>query len=269
MSEETNSILYDSITKKINSLEVLLSIPSEEFTPDNFHALRVDIKKLRAYTHLFESCVKKFNRDTFIKPYKKVFAHAGAIREIQIELKIIEKLEAQDGIEKYIKGLYKKLNKLHKTFDPIYYHDKIEDKKKKIKPFLSSKQQLCSTSVESYFEKKWKEIDKIIRKENPKKSQLHDLRKKLKEFFYNLKILESENKIHEEISKFMDYLGEWHDYDVLLENIEIVLKKDKTEKKGMKAYRDKILMEERKLYQKIKQINKLPNYTLNQKPERE
>jgi CHAD domain-containing protein len=236
---------------------------------EDFHFLRVDIKKLRAYTHLFESFVKKFKRDVFIKPYKKVFAHAGTIREIQIELKIIEKLEAQDGIEKYIKGLNKKLNKLQKNFDPAFYHDKIKSKKKKIKPYLNTKEKLSGKSIESYFETKWGEIDKIIRKENPKKSQLHDLRKKLKEFFYNIKIIESENKIHEDISKYMDYLGQWHDYDVLLENIEIVLKKDKTEKKGMNAYREKVLMEERKLYQKIKQINTLPKYTFQQKSESE
>lgn len=261
MTEAISGILTKSIKKRMDSIDKILSKSSEDFQQEDFHALRVDIKKLRAHTRLLEFCSKKFDRDAFIKPYKKVFAYTGIIREIQIELEIIQKLEAESESEKYIKRLNKKLLKCLADFKPEKFRKKIKKRTDEIEPFLCLNENFDQKKPDVYFEKSWKKIEEIIRKKTPRKEQLHDLRKYLKTFFYNLKIFEPENNIHDDITKYMDYLGQWHDYDIMLERISKAVKKDK--KLELEILQDKLLKEERKLYQKIKLINQLPQYRFN------
>src|SRR4030095_9185250 len=67
-----------------------LEQPRDVYTPETFHKLRVEIKKLNALFDLIDFCCKDFKRKKTFKPFCKIFRQAGKVRELQIEEAIVQ-----------------------------------------------------------------------------------------------------------------------------------------------------------------------------------
>ncbi len=72
--------------KKIrkNIISLLKKSPVK-FDDEDYHKLRVEIKKLKALAGFIEFSNKKFSKKKTLKPFKKVYKQAGKIRELQLE----------------------------------------------------------------------------------------------------------------------------------------------------------------------------------------
>ena len=82
---KTAAALQKYYKSRINSLEKILGKPDKIVTPEDFHKLRVEIKKLRAVLTLVNWSEKNFKRKKFLKSYKKLFKQAGKVRDLQLE----------------------------------------------------------------------------------------------------------------------------------------------------------------------------------------
>ena len=209
--------------KRVNAIISLLEIPKNSYTPETFHQLRVEIKQLNAFFELINFCSKDFKRKQTFKPFKVIFKQAGKIRELQIEESMLKKyfsnssltdyrtslnancLKEQDDFFSLIKKkLIKKLNKSYDKTTPLFKKIKKED-------------------VNSYLEKKAKQLKRLLRQEKLEIAEIHELRKRLKTFRYNQKIIQSspqEDKAYQKKDILSELLGKWHDYQVTVSHLK-------------------------------------------------
>ena len=62
------------LKKRKSAITFLLEKQQESFTPDTFHTLRLEIKKLNALFDLVNFCSKSFKQKKTFKPFKLIFS---------------------------------------------------------------------------------------------------------------------------------------------------------------------------------------------------
>lgn len=236
----------------------LLEKPRKKYTPETFHQLRVEIKKLNALFDLIESSSKKFRRKKSIKPFKTIFRQAGKVRDLQIE-DVIFKKYIQDGLLiEYRAKLSKRQAKEKNHFFSLINEKTASRLKKqgnKIAPFVSK---LAPKKVDEYMLQKRKKIENFLRQPNLDTEQLHELRKLLKTYYYNQMSLSLE-KQNQKISKkeeLTELLGKWNDGVVIIGHLQKTIEKAKINSKEislLKSLKIKIAAKNNLL---LDQINK-------------
>ena len=185
---------------------------------DDLHSFRVQIKRLRAYFILFEAADDKNRVLEFFKPVRKIFKHAGEIRNAHVNLLLGQKYKIQheqfeitqrqiieNGLNDFkLQGIryLKKIDRSHKSV--INHLGPIN--KKQIKKFYA------------------RQLDQIASElaRNEFNDELHASRSKIKILVYNHKLI-GENP--EQALQFnIDYLddlqgniGDWHDNILAIE----------------------------------------------------
>src|ERR1700757_2161449 len=76
---------------RINTINSLIKKRENNYSPNDFHTLRVEIKKIKAFLVLLEDCNKEFDHRAFSKPFKDIFKVAGKVRELQVERSTLKK----------------------------------------------------------------------------------------------------------------------------------------------------------------------------------
>ena len=120
--------------------------------------------------------------------------------------------------------------------------------------------------VHNYLNKKKEEIGSLINKKELKNTQIHDLRKRLKEYFYIHNALngKKQNKFLTMTNCLQELLGEWHDADLMSDKF-----KDDIDKYGLKlgepklveAVKVKLHAASEELYEKV--IGEIERFKLN------
>jgi CHAD domain-containing protein len=93
------------LKKQEEALTFLLVKPSAKFTSNDFHQLRLEIKKLNAFLDLVNFCSNDFNRKKVLKAFTKIFRKAGKIRELQLEEQTIKKQQLGNLLKEYLMDL--------------------------------------------------------------------------------------------------------------------------------------------------------------------
>ena len=243
------------LNNRQEAIDLILKKPKQLYTAETFHKLRVEIKKLRALFELINHCASEFKKDKNFAPFKLIFRQAGKVRELQVEEAMLKKHFKTNLLKEYKAHLKKlKLEEQEKYFSiinkkevkilapqyshTIYYLKEVNEKK-----------------ATRYLKKKRLKIGKIIRQKMLSKIQLHELRKKLKTFNYNLKMLDLLNKnksIHKK-NILPELLGKWHDCEITIGNLKKEIKNANIkEKDQLNKIGSKISSESKILLNKIK-----------------
>jgi CHAD domain-containing protein len=242
------------LKKRKESIITLLKKPRHLYTPNTFHDLRVEIKKLKAIHEIINFCSPEFKSNKVFKPHKQIFKQAGKVRDIHIEEAMLKKYFNTNLLKEYRSDLRghrlkeqdnyfsilnkKSLTKLNKTYRKIRSFIDVVSKKK----------------VTEYLNKEKKKITKL--QNHLLKSQAHELRKLLKTFNYNLKILASnkQNKLLQ-LETLTELLGKWHDGVITVTNLKKAIKDRSINEKEVtqiKKIEFKILSDNTKLFNEIK-----------------
>ncbi|MDQ3142717.1 MAG: CHAD domain-containing protein [Bacteroidota bacterium] len=207
------------VKKREKSTHSILGQPKQTFTPATFHKLRVEIKKLNAFFSLLNFCATDFKRKKSFKPFKRLFRQAGKVREIHVEEDMLKKNFNNTVLNEYKSSLKElRLQEQEIFFSMVNkkYALKLKKAFNKLHPFLMSADK---KNVTNYMEKKRMQILKFFNnKLQP--DQLHDLRIRLKEYYYNRESLDL-SVTDETIQKkdiLPDLLGEWHDCHVIIKH---------------------------------------------------
>jgi len=206
------------ITKTINSL---LKKSVREYENEDYHQLRVEIKKLNAVLDCLKFCSKNCKRKKYLKPFKKIFKQAGTIREIQLEETMLKKFP-QYSIEHYLNDLERRIKKEQKKLSSIInkrLRRKIKRSFGKIKPLIHK---IKDQKVKEFMENERKKIKDLIQQKSLAAEDIHEIRKRLKVDYYNRKILplsDNQNVIEEE-DRFLELLGKWHDCRIMNDQLE-------------------------------------------------
>jgi CHAD domain-containing protein len=114
---------------------------------------------------------------------------------------------------------------------------------------------VSKTCVNRFLEEKRIEISNLLLTENLKEKEAHQLRKKLKEFYYAILAFGIKGKRFRNIDDFQQLLGQWHNNVVLKDDLQKTLdKKDEPEAelKIIGTVENKISIESSLLFDKIK-----------------
>ena len=201
----------------LKSVEKELLAFQKKKEPEMLHRIRVDIKKMRAILS-FLNYVFKEEHFSEIRTLMPLFHRAGAIRELQINNKLL------NGLPHRPMELIRKLKEKEKTATRKFYHtipqhcERVNNLRCKMRlpdEILRRKQ------IRKYFRKKIKkarrELDMSMKNSSDKKREaMHDFRMDIKKMMYVYKVLPGKMRQSigletKYINKLQEKAGEWHD----------------------------------------------------------
>ncbi|HVM89849.1 MAG TPA: CHAD domain-containing protein [Puia sp.] len=207
------------IEKRYSLIDSFFSKPKQKFVAEDYHRLRVEIKKMNAAFKLISYCAKKFNRKKYDKLYRDIFKQAGKIREMQMQESVLKKFKLYKTLKGFIlEGKQLQKAESAKFFALVKYRKatKLRRNKNQITSFLK---QLNKDCIEGFFIKQRKKINAVSGKKNLTPAEIHKLRKLIKDFRYMWKLFFPERSTSSRIDFLTELIGKWHDYDVVGKNL--------------------------------------------------
>jgi CHAD domain-containing protein len=256
------------LKKRKTTIDFLLRIPQNKYTPNIFHKLRVEIKKLNSFFDLINFCSANFKRKATYKPFKTIFRQAGKVRELQIEDAMIKNYFGKKVVKEYRENLKILRSKAKNDFFLLLNRKLLSQLNKKYRLIIPNLYDINPKKIDTYFEKKGNQIQELLGQESIQKEQIHELRKQLKILNYNKAILvkEKPEKKLLQIDVLPELLGKWHDCQVIIEHLQNMQSKRQispTEFDQIKIIKPKIVSECKILFNEIKIL--IPNIGLLEK----
>lgn len=197
--------------------------------PEHLHAVRVQMKKTIALLHLYGS-LKKQSLDSF----KKVFKHAGLVRDAAVVSRLIEKYQPDNDFlnQEQHRILHEQITRFELNVDEYMglIYDFYSSLPEKLRP-------ISRRRILKIYRKDLEKIATVL-EQKKHEDKLHDCRKKLKKLLYLYPLLPK--KITAEldlnmayIDTLQDIIGKWHDAvvaDELFYNYKEINSKFKTKK---------------------------------------
>jgi CHAD domain-containing protein len=215
------------VRKRSEKIYGLVHDPVRIYTPAYFHRLRVEIKKMNAVLRLVKFCSPDFPRKRILKPYKELGKSAGEVREIQLEEAIIRKLPPGPFTHQYLSVLKEMHGNKKKHFIEIKtkVHSELHNRELKIIPYVD---EINSINIQGYFSEITRNCVAQMDGNRLKTSLIHKLRMLLKEFFYNIEVIQPDAKTSlKKINLLQDLIGKWHDYSVIITHLDNFKRRNK------------------------------------------
>lgn len=196
---------------------------------EDIHQLRVAIKKLRALISLIELAGNgEFQKKEHFDFFKNIFRKAGKVREIQVNLSLIKKIDQKKSklYVEYLIGLQN--HSMEELMNELFVFDlkklKILNAQMLSKANEISQDHLTEKST-AFISSKFQKIKKL-RDQIKKDQKLHKIRIHLKAVVELVEYLpfNKENKsLKKEIKQLNQLIGDWHDLSVLSDSIAYFL----------------------------------------------
>lgn len=237
---KTETALKKYLKRRAKAITAILQKPSRAYTVATFHKLRVEIKKLNALFQLVNDCSEDFKRKKTFKPFKSVFRQAGEVRELQLVEAMLKKYNFKSSLKVYLNGLKKLRVKDQRDFFLIISKKFLAKLKKTyldVIPFLNEPDR---KQVNQYMEKKRKIIETLFGQVSLNAEHVHELRKQLKQFYYNRKSLAllKQSKQPSETDELLELLGKWHDKQVIIGHLQKAMDADGVKQKEVTRLKD-------------------------------
>ena len=242
--------------ERIDTVNSLIKKGENKYSPSDFHTLRVEIKKVKAFLVLLEDCNKKFDHRTFSKPFNHIFKAAGKVRELQVERSILKKYYTGSVFNGYLVDLKKTEQKAKADFFSVR---KAQPEIKVRNEILQGIKKLDERKLAIYFKNGENKIYKLLELKKIKPKTAHEARRQLKVLFYNEKSINS-SKRNASLKKqeaFQQLLGKWHDYQVIQKHIKIESQSEKWnkyQKEELKKLKKRLADKHKTLFKKIKAV---------------
>lgn len=232
---KTTAKLRKYYLQQVDSIEAILRKPGQEFTPEDFHMLRLSIKKIKSVLSFLSFYNPDFDKEKHFKPYEDLFSLAGEVREIQIQQSQLKKYITNPLLAKYFDKLSNDLHDHHTAFTKLVdrkLRKKINSNAKKVATYF---EKAAKKLMRQYLLEEQSHIHALLKADNLEKKDVHDLRKKIKDIYYLQKIFQPKNKRLIIADEFQELLGQWHDYRVIAKDILIGAKNHKLLPEEVKA----------------------------------
>lgn len=242
--------------KQVGTIESVLKKPHPKISEEDIHQLRVAIKRIKSLSKLILFCVPDFRSKKFMKGYNNIFTTAGKVRELQLEIAMLKKLDLFDSIMNYTHYLKKRLKKKKHLFFSIADTAQIRKLEKRYGMIFPGFNRVSKNEVNLFLEAESSEIRGLMETGNLKKKEVHRLRKILKEFYYTALIFMEKDDRFKFIDDFQELLGQWHNDVVLKGYLEKAVNSGhlgNKETKIIRVAKRKISSESKTFFGKIKQ----------------
>jgi CHAD domain-containing protein len=248
------NIIRSYLKKREETIIGLLRSKMKKPEPENFHQLRLEIKKTRAALALLSSCASSIDFKKKMSPYRSLFKQAGKIRELQLHKTYLHKHSGPGDMPVYNKAIEKQTSEEIKRFSLLKKQKELRSITLNSNSLRLSPININENTLETSLEKEQENIVKLLAKEKLKVPQVHDLRKRIKSFHFLSTLIPIKKKKLKHLDEFQELLGKWHDYEVFGEELQ---KADKLqnipieEKKKLRKLKPKVFQKREVLFRKI------------------
>jgi len=180
--------------------------------PDRLHQFRVQVKKIKSLLILYTISKKNKNVLKLFEPVKKIFRHAGIIRDSYIHLQLADQFQVKEPAfhKAQTDLMFKEMARFQKNGKK---YDQILDKTlNKIKTELSG---ISNAQIADFYEAELNSVVLAFAKREFN-ANMHDCRKRLKNLLYNQKLADKSMKGKLKLNlpyldQVQEQLGQWHD----------------------------------------------------------
>jgi len=213
---QTGNSIQDYFKKRSSAISELLKKPPGRFSAEDYHRLRVEIKKVRAVMTMPCDGVKKEKLKKLLKPARKLFKQAGKVRTVQLETSILKKYDPRHKLKLFLHQRQLQELKLKKEFSRVH-HRKKDGLKKSLEIFLCKTKKIKKEDALAFLDREKKEITGIARYKKLEPAHVHELRKRIKKLYYNIKSLGMNKKGLgiKNGNRLLDVIGKWHDCELM------------------------------------------------------
>jgi len=215
--------LYSYYAARTHDITASLMVGTKGVTREGIHRLRVTIKKLKALFKLLEYLNHDFDSKYHIDQIKPLFAASGEVRDLDIAVSLLDKIASERILEQLHTSERDKVHTLRELLkglkiDTLFPTDEVT--------FVCNSSRNDVTYIRKFLSLAGHEISKDFSGQL-KKKQLHNMRKRLKEFLYVTEILhgmqlgkKSLSQLLPEIEIIQRQLGKWHDVVITIDEVE-------------------------------------------------
>lgn len=187
--------------------------------PEEMHQMRVNIKKIKAMLSLLTDAKKQKKSAEQLKKLKKIFAHAGKLRAVHVNMDIL----SSEGVENDAFAT-DQANILSNETSKLYTHHDEYNKtlKKAFKVLSDTFEDISDKQVVRIFDRQMEELYQYFNKDLAFDDTLHHARMMIKELMYVHQVLPEDVKDKlrlniEYLDDLQKEIGNWHDTWVILD----------------------------------------------------
>ena len=196
------------------------------------HALRVSLKRLRAFLQLLRGIDPHFPGKAAVKKIKPLFAEAGRLRDLQIQYALLFSTEEKLQLDHSFSGqLLERIQQQQIAFIEFQGEFSIAGIRESCAQARSHLEHLplraLRKGLRNYFKNLFQEIALLSREGLSSRKRLHDLRKTIKKAFYNLAVINQiKPRLHLPpelllvLESLQNQLGKWHDYRITIDEVK-------------------------------------------------
>lgn len=218
-----SKLLNTYLNHQIHLLLSVLKKKGSSFSENDFHSIRIAIKKIKALFALVEKSDTSFHQKKYFAPFKLVFELAGKIRDKEVTLSILHAYPYNASIDRFEFDLQHHISKEKKHFFKMTtpgLRKAIRHSQSKLSHFLDK---INSKSAAKFLKKKKQTISSLLLNDRLDPTLLHEVRKQIKDAYYIEKMLHPNIQEMTGTDSFQDLLGQWHDSRVLLDKLNAYL----------------------------------------------
>jgi hypothetical protein len=201
--------------KCLNEIAQYFSEPGA-INEESVHNLRVNLKRVDAMIALLKYTGYKIPSDK-LKSFKVLFRLAGNLRAIQVEFGVIKNHFADDSVNmNYLHQLHEIKARRLRNYSKYLGSELPRHLKGGIKLLKKKISHLTKKHIARYLSAEEKKLSKRLKRNIFREQELHFIRKDLKRYYLNSKMVEHDD---ERIEKMLDLLGNWHDLQIAFDHV--------------------------------------------------
>jgi CHAD domain-containing protein len=217
------------LQQRKDKLTAVLQLPPQDYTPQTFHELRVEIKKLRTVIAFLqtvdsECCISQKQQHSL----QIIFKSAGIIREKQLEIIFMENTKSaisHDAFALLCLNLFL-AEEIEKAYFFALLNNDIAKTIRQLCDELESRaEKLPKAIIYHFLQRQHVQIRQRLQA-HPTQKQLHSIRKQLKAHEYVLKSTgyQPPKWNAAQIAQLLDLLGAWQDCEAMMESFQQQIK---------------------------------------------
>ena len=221
----TSAQVKTYLHKQANNLFGYFEKPKKSYSENDFHLIRVSIKRIKALLDLLNKAEPRIHRKKYFSPFEKIFEQAAKIRDPQVKLKLLAHYR-NSSVEKFKRQLNQQIKSEKLKFSQMMKVSLLKDLQKSTSKIEDYVDHADRKSIAHFLDKKTKVVQNLGSTKKLKPTEVHDFRKKIKEIYYLQKMLEHKGHRFARTDDFQELLGKWHDGRVLIQGIKDFIKAD-------------------------------------------
>lgn len=197
---------------------------------ETVHQMRVNLKKQTSFFQLLEELDEEFSSQLAFQTLSDLYKKAGRVRNIQVERAVVSKDESRLRVDHaFSEWLLRQEEKQREKLEQFEANYSLVPVRELSRHVIDCIRVLPTRSIQQGMPRYFRKAIQRLRVDGEElnEAHLHDLRKGIKELYYNLLLLDlllpqklARKSFMRRLNKWQNLLGKWHDKDFIVRRVE-------------------------------------------------